>query len=102
MVLIMQFAQARHREAGDGGVMTDWDQDLSKPVRAELRRVLGDLRIIPAARWCRPEYDTLSGPHSGIGEVRFKKENKQWRPLGFFLPPELVQQIALPEQGLEI
>jgi hypothetical protein len=92
MVAIVQFAQEKHRES-DTGVISDWYEDeLSKPVRVEFHRVLRDLRMLPAARWCRPGYSFLSS--LGVGEVRFKREDRAWRPLGFFLPSEIVRQLT--------
>jgi hypothetical protein len=90
MVAVVQIADGKHAQATDG-VISDWyDSDLSKTVRAEFQRAVKDLRMLPAVRWGRPDYDYL---RDGIGEIRFKKEGKQWRPLGFFAPPSLASEI---------
>jgi hypothetical protein len=100
MVAIMQFALPKHRLKGSGGVISDWyADDLSTLVRVEFHRTLKDLRMLPAARWGRPEYGLLS---NGIGEIRFKKEGKAWRPLGCFLPREIAWQLRLPGGELEV
>jgi hypothetical protein len=91
MVAIVQFAQEKHRETLTAGVITDWYwSELSKPGRAEFQRVVKDLRMLPRSRWGRPDYGVLDG---GIGELRFKREDRQWRPLGFFAAETLAHEI---------
>lgn len=89
MVAVVQLALTRHTGSTEG-VITDWYRDRSATVRAEFQRVVKDLRIVPAVRWSRPDYDYLE---DGVGEIRFKKDHVQWRPLGFFVPRPIADRV---------
>jgi hypothetical protein len=48
---------------------------------------LRDLSKVRAKEWSATDYAALSGKHSGIYELRFTADKKEYRPLGFLLPP---------------
>jgi len=87
MIRFMQYRLLRHRAATEGGCISDWYRKdiVSASARAEFDKTLRDLRILAAKDWSRPDYSALSGKHSGIGEIRFKGDKREYRPLGFFL-----------------
>lgn len=60
----------------------------SDATRAKLRAVLNGLRAETEIQgWCRENgFDRLSGKYRELGKLRFKVENVQHRPLGFFGP----------------
>jgi len=71
-----------------------FDQEYaSKPTatRAEFRAVLNGLLDQPDIRgWSRPAgFDRLSGIYRDLGKLRFKADNTQHRPLGFFGPGKM-------------
>src|SRR5688572_26921543 len=90
MIRFMQYRTRRNREAGEGGCISEWyrKEILSAKARAEFDRTLRDLMVVPARDWCRPDYDVLKGKHSGLAEIRFTGDKREYRPLGFFLPGE--------------
>lgn len=64
----------------------DWYGRQSETVQAALDVALEFLAQRPREGWRRPQFDLLSGKMSGIGEIRFKVDGKQYRVLGFFGP----------------
>jgi len=89
----MQFTSARHREkkVEEGvitGVITEWWQkELLAQGRAEFDGLLRTLSKYRAKNWNPNDYAALLGKHAGIYELRFKGDHRQYRPLGFLLPP---------------
>jgi hypothetical protein len=77
------FANAR------GDDLFDRDYRRQTPdVRAEFRATLsGLLAQEDITGWCRPNgFDRLTGKYRALGKLRFKVNNVQHRPLGFFGP----------------
>ncbi len=68
--------------SGGRGVITDWYADLSVEAQQEFDTLLRFLAVTPRNMWTRPEYSPLTPE---ISELRFKANNVQHRPLGFFL-----------------
>jgi len=68
--------------SGGRGVISEWYKELSIEAQAEFDDTLRFLAATPRSQWQRPEYSPLS---KGISEIRFKANNKQYRPLGFFI-----------------
>lgn len=89
MLRVMQFTAAKHRGAGAGGVIADWyRKDLLPQARVAFDDLLRDLSKFRAADWSPTDYFPLSGgKYSGIYELRFTADKKEYRPLGFILPP---------------
>lgn len=87
MLRVMEFAADKHREAGKGGVVSDWyRKELSARVRQEFDGLLRDLGKFRAKEWLSKDFKPLTGAHSGISELRFKMDGVEWRPLCFLLP----------------
>lgn len=59
-------------------------------VRAQFRAVLNGLRAQATIEgWNRPNgFDRLSGKYRELGKLRFRVQNVQHRPLGFFGPAD--------------
>jgi len=64
----------------------DWYEDLDEDVQATLRTRLEYLCQQPKERWRPPYFRDLKGACKGLGELRFKVRNVQYRPIGFFGP----------------
>lgn len=66
-------------------VVSSWYDDYQNlpVVRARLDVLMIHLREQARDGWVRPYFDTL---RDGVGEVRFKANNVNHRPLGFFGP----------------
>jgi Phage derived protein Gp49-like (DUF891) len=64
----------------------DWVEALSEDEENEFVATLEGLRVLPRHLWRRPQFDLLSEPYQGIGEIRFKVERKQFRVFGIFGP----------------
>jgi hypothetical protein len=66
-------------------------------VRAKFRAVLNGLVAQPNIEgWKRPNgFDRLSGKYRDLGKLRFKVQNVQHRPLGFFGPTEMTYTLLI-------
>ena len=75
----------------DGGrdVIRDWYDEQTSEVQAEFDVALSYLREQPPAQWVRPSFGTLTGECAGLGEIRFKANKVQHRPIGFFGPERM-------------
>ncbi len=60
-----------------------WYDGETKKVRAKFFSRLRALAQLPLSEWNEPLYKNLHGDGSGLGEIRFKAENVQQRPIGF-------------------
>lgn len=60
-----------------------WHNEQSKQVRAKFLQRLTTLAQLPFEEWREPLYKNLHGDCAGLGEIRFKANNVQHRPLGF-------------------
>lgn len=90
MLRVLQFALEKHREAGRGGVVSDWyKKELSVRARVEFDALLRGLSKLRAKDWHTGDYKPLTGnrKYSGVYELRFKEDKIQYRPLCFLLPP---------------
>lgn len=65
-------------------VIDAWRQQQPEELQAKFDERVRYLRAQPRERWVRPYFDTLKGNCKGLGEIRFKYNNVQYRPLGFF------------------
>ncbi len=93
---MLQFTTERHRTAGEGGVITEWyRKDLSAHAQAEFDGLLRQLSKYRAKDWNVNDYKPLTGKHAGIYELRFKADKREYRPLGFMLPPADVGSVDL-------
>lgn len=65
-----------------------WYDSLSQKERMKVRtRRLAYLSDQPKTNWRYPHYRTLDGgPCDGLGEIRVKLRNVEWRLLGFWGP----------------
>jgi Phage derived protein Gp49-like (DUF891) len=63
-----------------------WVGTLNEDEENEFAATLEGLQVLPRPLWRRPQFDLLSQPYQGIGEVRFKAARKQFRVFGFFGP----------------
>ncbi len=73
---------------GDHLVM-DWFDGQTHAVQANFLTRLEYLAQQPREGWIRPYFDLLSGDCKGLGEIRFKADRTQHRPLGFFGPKRM-------------
>lgn len=76
----------RSYQLEDGSDVVDaWfeEQETSPRIRARFDSIMVHLRCQNREGWTRPYYDTL---RSGVGEVRFRVQETNFRPLGFFGP----------------
>jgi hypothetical protein len=90
MLRVLQFTTERHRTAEEkkSGVIAEWcKKELSAKARAEFDGLLRQLSKYRAKDWSINDYKPLTGKHAGIYELRFKADKKEYRPLGFLLPP---------------
>jgi Phage derived protein Gp49-like (DUF891) len=63
-----------------------WYDKQPPAVRAKFLSRLQFLAQTPRAGWKREPFDLLKEPYAGLGEIRFKANRVQHRPLGFFSP----------------
>lgn len=76
-----------YRNAHGRDLFDDDYADQTPEARAEFRAVLNGLRDQPDIQgWTRPEFDRLNGPYRDLGKLRFKANNTQHRPIGYFGP----------------
>jgi hypothetical protein len=68
---------------GGRGVITEWYEKLPVEVQREFEDRLRYLANVPRHLWALPFYRQLTAQ---IGEIRFKANRVQHRPLGFFGP----------------
>lgn len=61
-----------------------WYDGQSATVRAKFDSRLKFLAQRERAEWKREPFDTLHDECEGLGEIRFKADRVQYRPLGFF------------------
>lgn len=66
--------------------MLDWYNDQVDAVQAKFDTVLEYLVQRTVDEWSRPEYATLTGRYSKLGELRFDFGNLEYRPIGCFGP----------------
>ena len=64
----------------------DWLEGQTPAVQARFEAAFRHLEQQPREVWKRPHFDTLKGECSGLGEIRFKADSVQHRPIGFFGP----------------
>lgn len=80
-VVIRQFVR------GDGTLeIESWYERQSKKVRARFDISLRYLAQRPREKWQRPDAAKLVKDGSGLYEIRFKENDVQYRPLGYFGP----------------
>lgn len=63
-----------------------WYDGLPPAAQAKFDSRLKFLAQRPRQDWTRPLFDMLDGECRGLGEIRFKAGNVQYRPLGYFSP----------------
>ncbi len=64
-----------------------WYQGLNPRDQSRVDSVLDHLRQNPKERWADTRwFSPLAGPCAGLDELRFKFNNIQYRPIGFFGP----------------
>jgi Phage derived protein Gp49-like (DUF891) len=63
-----------------------WYDQQSPVVRAKFLSRLQFLAQTPRPGWKREPFDLLKGRYGELGEIRFKADRIQYRPLGFFSP----------------
>lgn len=63
-----------------------WYNALDPAAQAAFDTLLEFLAQRSRSEWTRPDFDLLSGKHSGLGEIRFKANKVAHRPLGYFGP----------------
>jgi len=83
-VLIKSFVSSGGRHLVD-----DWLNGQRAVVRAAFLNIMTALRDQPRSEWTRPDYGVLRRDCQGFGEVRFKVQNVEHRPIGFFLGDEV-------------
>jgi Gp49-like protein DUF891 len=66
--------------------LDDWLDTLTDDEKNQFVATLEGLQVLPRYLWQRPQFATLGNQYSGIGEIRFKVERKQFRVFGFFGP----------------
>jgi hypothetical protein len=67
-------------------VVKEWYDTQSGPVQAAFNTRLEYLLQRPSHEWKMPHFRLLHGECAGLGEVRFKADKVQHRPIGFFGP----------------
>lgn len=70
----------------DRGVVSEWISDQSIKVEVKFHQRLQALSQMRVDEWRDPWAKTLHGDGKGLVEIRFKAENVQFRPIGFFGP----------------
>lgn len=63
-----------------------WYKGSSPEVRGKFLSRLKYLAARERKEWIRPYFDILSDEGKGLGEIRFKENRTEHRPLGFFSP----------------
>lgn len=63
-----------------------WYDQQGAAVQAEFDASIEFLAPRPRDQWTRPHFDQLGGAQAGLGEIRFKAEKVQYRPIGMFGP----------------
>lgn len=61
----------------------EWYDGSRKEVKAKFLSRLKMLSHLPVEEWNDPLYKVLHGECAGLGEIRFKADRVQQRPLGF-------------------
>lgn len=64
-------------------VIDEWYEKQPLQLQAKFDTRMRYLQQQSRSAWVRPYFDTLSGPCTGLGEVRFEWKNVQYRPIGF-------------------
>jgi len=64
-------------------VIDDWIRAQPDAFQGQIETRLRFLRQQPRDYWVRPLFDTLGAECSGLGELRLKYKNVQWRIIGF-------------------
>lgn len=75
------------KPSGEDVLRTWYDSGTAK-VRAKFLSRMKFLKASPRHQWVRPHFDLLHEECKGLGEVRFKADRTEHRPLGFFSPGE--------------
>jgi hypothetical protein len=78
-----------YRSGAGRDEVAEWYAGLAPKDRAKVYRWLDYLRQQPRQGWRRPYFDVLHGKCAGLGEIRLKLGQVQWRPIGFFGPDRL-------------
>ena len=65
-------------------IVRDWYNEQAPEVQAAFDVAIEYLRDQPHVKWVRPYFGTLDGKCAGLGEIRFKANKVQHRPIGFF------------------
>jgi len=73
-----------------------WYDSASEEVRAKFSSRLRALRQLPLMEWREPLFRWLRGEAHGLGEIRFKADRVQQRPLGFHGPESDVFTLVFP------
>jgi phage-related protein len=75
---------------GGRPAITEWYESQTATVRAGFDAERAILGALPSHHWVHPHYKRLSrkAARFGIGEIRWKADNKAYRVLGFFGPEE--------------
>jgi hypothetical protein len=82
-------------EGGTDEIRTWYDAQSKRIQQKFLSRVMA-LRGLPPEEWTTPLFRWLRGEGQGIGEVRFKADGVQQRPLGFRGPEPDVFTLLFP------
>jgi hypothetical protein len=65
----------------------EWQGNLETESYAKFSAILDHLGVLPREFWGRPSFDVLRGTmNRGMGEIRFKENNKTHRLYGWFGP----------------
>lgn len=70
-------------------LIREWYSGQSDAVQGTFDNRLKHLRVTKPQNWRRPLVEKLSGKCDGLVEIRFKADNVQHRPLGFYGPNSL-------------
>lgn len=84
------------RTSGGRCVFSDWYKDQSVKIQAKCETTLKYLRSRTKTEWKRPQYDSLSGNCSGLGEIRFYADRIMHRLVGFSGPATEEYTILVP------
>ena len=75
-----------------------WYDGQSAAVRAKFDSRLKFLAQRERAEWKREPFDSLHGECEGLGEIRFKADKVQHRPLGFFSGEKIFTLVFCAEE----
>ncbi|HLC44722.1 MAG TPA: type II toxin-antitoxin system RelE/ParE family toxin [Patescibacteria group bacterium] len=75
-----------------------WYDDQSATVRAKFDSRLKFLAQRERAEWKREPFDILHDECEGLGEIRFKADGVQHRPLGFFNGEKIFTLVLCAEE----